>query len=136
MTDRPPRVRVTSPRTGAPRTTRVSISTQIEQHTRVGDIYVASLMRVQLRQALRVLCLVLLTIGALPVVFELFPGLAGRIVLGVPLPWVVLAFAVYPFLFACGWWFTRRAEAHERTFVQMVRPDSDGSSATDPARGS
>lgn len=120
MSDPPRRVRVTSPRTGAARTRRIPISRQIQQHTEVGEIYLTSLKRTQLRQALRVLGVVALTVGALPVVFAVWPGLAGRIVLGVPLPWVVLAFAVYPFLFGCGWWYTRRAERHEATFVQLV----------------
>lgn len=123
MSDPSRRVRVTSPRTRAPRTRRVPIRTQIEQRTQVGEIYVASLMRVQLRQALRVLGVVALTVGALPPLFVQFPGLSHRMVLGVPLSWAVLALAVYPFLFLCGWWFTRRAEAHERTFVQMVEAD-------------
>ena len=120
MSDPPRRVRGTSPRTGAARTRRVPISRQIEQHTEVGEIYLTSLKRTQLRQALRVLGVVALTVGSLPVVFGVWPGLADHIVLGVPLPWVVLAFAVYPFLFGCGWWFTRRSEHHEATFVQLV----------------
>ena len=132
MTSPPRRVRITSPRTRAPGTGRIPISTQIEQHTQVGEIYVASLMRVQLRQALRVLGLVLVTVGSLPIVFVVFPALTSRTLLGMPLPWVVLAFAVYPFLFACGWWFTRRAEANERTFVQMVQPDQAGGGEVEP----
>ena len=125
MSDPPRRVRVTSPRTGAARTRRVPISRQIQQHTEVGEIYLTSLKRTQLRQALRVLGVVALTVGSLPVVFAVRPGLAERIVLGVPLPWVVLAFAVYPFLFGCGWWYTRRAEHHEATFVQLVERHGD-----------
>ena len=125
MSEPPRRVRVTSPRTRTPRSRRVPLSAQIEQHTRVGEIYLASLMRAQLHQALRVLGLVAVTVGVLPLVFLALPGLSDRIVLGVPLPWVVLAFAVYPFLFLCGWWFTRRAERNEETFVALVRPDPD-----------
>ena len=40
----------------------------------------------------------------------LFPGLTDLSVLNMPLPWVLLAFAVYPFLFLCGWVYVRRAE--------------------------
>ena len=39
-----------------------------------------------------------------------------------PLSWVVLAFAVHPFLLACGWFYVRRAERNEEDFADLVEP--------------
>jgi hypothetical protein len=67
-----------------------------------------------------VLTVVLTVVAGLPLAFRLFPGLAQVTVLEMPLAWVLLAFAVYPFLFLCGWVYVRRAERTERAFEIMV----------------
>ena len=41
-------------------------------------------------------------------------------VLGMPLPWVLLAFAVYPVLLGLGWVYVRAAERNERYFTDVV----------------
>lgn len=118
----PPRVRVTSPRTGAARTRPVTPASEIDSRSRLGEIYLSSLLRAQLRLAAGVLVGVLTVVAGLPLVFQLFPGLTDIQVLNMPLPWVLLAFAVYPFLFLCGWVYVRRAERNEQAFVAMVGP--------------
>ena len=45
---------------------------------------------------------------------------AASPVLGMPLAWGLLGFIAYPVMVALGWVFVRRAEANERTFVDMV----------------
>ena len=40
--------------------------------------------------------------------------------LGMPLPWVLLAFVVYPFLLLLGWLYVRAAERNERDFAEVV----------------
>src|SRR5215217_178521 len=104
MTDSSPapqrRVRVTSPRTGAPRTRRATGTSEIDAQSDVGEIYMSSLLRAQLRLAALVL-------------------VAVR-VLGMPLSWVLLAFAVYPVLLALGWLYVRAAERNERDFTDVV----------------
>ncbi|MGH8940410.1 MAG: hypothetical protein ACRDV2_13850, partial [Actinomycetes bacterium] len=42
---------------------------------------------------------------------------------GVPLPWIVLAIAVYPGLFLLGWLYVRQAERSEREFTTLLNPD-------------
>jgi hypothetical protein len=37
-----------------------------------------------------------------------------------PLPWVLLAVAVYPFLLLLGWLYVRAAERNERDFTEVV----------------
>lgn len=118
MTGGPPeRVRVTGPprrRTPAPRTT------EIDSETRLGGMYMGSLLREQLRLALGVLALLALVVGSLPLVFHLWPGLGEVAPLGVPLPWWLLGVLVYPTLLALGWVYVRRAERNERDFAELV----------------
>jgi hypothetical protein len=119
------RVRVTSPRTGAPRRapsrsgTR-DIAEQMHDQTGVGEVYTRSLLRTQLRLGLSVVAVVGLGIGALPALFALEPQLAGVRVLTVPLPWLLVGVAVYPLLVAVAWWHVRASERAERDFADLV----------------
>ena len=116
----PRRVRVTSPRTGAARAQRVPAAHEIDAQTRLGEVYMSSLLRSQLRLALLALAAVAVFVGGIPLVFWLFPDLARVEVLAVPLPWLLLAFAVYPFLFGIGWLYVRAAERNERDFTDVL----------------
>ena len=116
------RVRVTSPRTSGTRSRRLTPSAEIDRRTRLGEIYVLSLLRVQLRLAVGVLVLVIGTLVALPLLFRLVPALSRELVLGVPVSWAVLAFGVYPFLVLGGWFYVRRAERNERDFAAVLEP--------------
>jgi hypothetical protein len=118
----PRRVRVTSPRTSAARTRAVPPTTEIDNRSRLGEIYLSSLLRAQLRLAAGVLAVVVAVVVGLPLVFRALPWLTSTSVLNMPLPWVLLAFAIYPFLFLCGWFYVRRAEHNEAVFEAMVRP--------------
>jgi len=115
---RPARVRVTGPaRVSTNRRPRAS---EIDDETTLGGVLISSLLRTQLRLALTTLApLAALAVG-LPLVFHLWPGLAGVRLVGVPVSWVVLGVLVYPLLFALGWRFVRRAERHEREFADLV----------------
>ncbi len=126
MSEPPRRVRVTSPRTaGAARGRPVPLTSQIDQRTSLGSVYLGSLLRAQLRLAAAVLGTVLVVVGSLPLLFAWLPGLSRVIVLGVPLPWVVLAFAAYPGFVLAGWIFLRRAEANEAAFTALVDPEEE-----------
>lgn len=116
--DRPPRVRVTgSPRPGPSPHRPVDLGSE----SRLGEIYLGSLLAAQRRLAGRVLMLLLVLVGALPLVFFLVPSLVDVHLFGVPLPWVLLGGAVYPLLVALGWIFIRQAERNERNFVELTR---------------
>jgi hypothetical protein len=121
----PERVRITSPRTEAVRSrTRRSNAAEIDELTRLGEVYVQSLIRAQLRLASYVVIALVLTLGSLPLLFRLVPG-ADRHVFGVPLSWILLGFAVYPWLLVLAWWYVRRAERNEAAFEDLVdRPES------------
>jgi hypothetical protein len=119
------RVRVTSPRTLAARSrSRRSDAAEIDALTRLGEVYVQSLVRAQLRLAGYVVVLLAVSIGLLPVVFRLLP-LDHVHVLGVPLPWLVLGVLVYPWLLLLAVWYVRRAEHNEAAFVDLVERRED-----------
>lgn len=120
----PPRVRVTGPprRTAAPARRRAE---DIDEGTALGAVYVGSLLRAQLGLAARVLLVLGVTVGLLPLLFFAFPGLDEVALAGVPLPWVLLAVLVYPWLVVLGWRFVRSAERHEREFVDLLASETD-----------
>ena len=121
MSERPPeRVRVTGPpRRRTSRQDRPRRS-HIDEATLVGEIFLSSLLREQLRLGLTGLAVLALGLGIWPLLFWLAPGLADARVLGFPLPWLVIGFAVYPFLWLVGWWFVRSAERNEEDFAALV----------------
>jgi hypothetical protein len=121
MTDEPlPRVRITSPRTvGARSRPRRSNAAEIDALTRLGEVYVQSLMRAQLRLAAYVVLLLAGTLGLLPLLFRLL-SVGDVHLLGVPLPWLLLGVAVYPWLIGLAWWYVRRAERNEAAFEDLV----------------
>ena len=88
---RPERVQVTSPRTVARRPRPTEVGRQIDDQTGLGEVYMRSLVRTQLRLAAGVLGLVVGPLAALPLVFVAAPSVRETTTLGLPLPWLVLA---------------------------------------------
>lgn len=120
---RPQRVRVTSPYTERPRSRpRHEAAAEIDAQSELGAIYLTGLLRSQLRLAVLTTVVLVLTVGALPVLFHLFPSLGSHHVLGMPVPWVLLAFACYPLLVLIAWRYVRAAERQEDAFVHVVGP--------------
>jgi hypothetical protein len=118
----PPRVRVTGP---ARRTVvrQPPGTSEIDAGTPIGAIYMRSLLRDQLRLALRIVVALGVTVASLPLLFHLLPGLGGVRLLGVPLAWLLLGVLVHPWLLVLGWAYIRRAEAHERDFADLVEAE-------------
>ncbi|OIJ66870.1 hypothetical protein [Streptomyces mangrovisoli] len=87
--------------------------TEIDELTTLGDTYVRSLMRSQLRAALAVFAFLVLLVGPLPLVFAAAPE-ARR------LQWAVLGFCLYAPLVLLARWYVRRAERNEADFVRLV----------------
>ena len=114
------RVRVTSPRTSASRTRAVSIASEIDEQTRLGEVYITSLMRSQLRLAIGVLGVVAVTLGALPLLFWLVPAIGRLHVLGIPLPWMLLTVVAFAELITLGWLYVRQAERNEDNFSDLL----------------
>ncbi len=122
MSGEPPRrVAVTSPRTAAVRRPPGRAALQaLDEQDRVGELLVRSLVRAQLALALRLLTLLAVLLGGLPLLFSVVPATRDVVVLGLPLPWLVLGVLVYPALVLGGAVHLRLAERHERDFVELV----------------
>jgi len=116
------RVRITSPLSSAPAHVRSTVGQEIDEETGVGEVYMQSLIRSQLRAALTVTVTILLTVVTLPLVFWQLPGLNDTDVLGVPVPWLVLGAGVYAAVIVIGWLYVRHAERAERLFTELVEP--------------
>ena len=117
------RVRVTGPA----RPTRAPLrrTTDLDAETQLASLYLGSLLRAQLGLAVRVLATLAVCVGGLPLMFHLVPGLSDADVLGMPLPWLLLGVAVYPFLVVLGWRYVRRAEQNEADFAALLARQED-----------
>jgi hypothetical protein len=124
MTEGPTRKRVTvtaPPRASRPVRLRPG-AREIDEQTALGEVYMRSLLRTQLRLALAVLALVVVPLALLPVAFAVWPDL-GRLTVGaMPLPWLLLGFVVYPWVVLVGWRYVRQVERNEREFERIVGP--------------
>ncbi len=93
---------------------------ELEDQTGVGEVLVKQLVRVQLILAIRLMALTVLVVGSIPVILWLAPSLGEISILGVPLPWLLLGLAVYPFFLAVAWSYNRRVDRNEQDFAEMV----------------
>lgn len=121
----PRRVRVTSPRTTAARrpvthTGPPTGTREIDEQTRVGEVYMQSLIQSQLRLALMVIAGTVVVLGGLPLMFALVPVTRTLAVVGIPLPWLLLGVAVYPAVYVAARIYVRHAERIEAEFTEFV----------------
>lgn len=126
MTGPDARVRVQRRRSAAADV--AAMSREIDSQSMLGEALLKSLMRAQLRLAAGVLALLAVTLGSLPLLFDLIPAIRRLHVLGIPLPWLLLGVLVYPVLLGLGWFYVRYAERIDAGFVRLV----DRPSKTDP----
>lgn len=115
------RIRITSPRMGAPRRAPARPPAPgLDEQTRLGELYMTSLIRAQWRLSLSVLALTAVMIGGLPLLFLLVPA-TGTVHVGpVPLPWLILGLLIYPALWLAGRYYVRASEQIEREFTELV----------------
>jgi hypothetical protein len=116
--EHPPRERVTGPRGG--RSRPMSVTSHINAQTEIGELYVRTLVRSQLRLALGTAAILVLTVGSLPLIFLLLRSVADYPVFGVPVAWILLGAGVYPILLLLAWGYLRRAERNEAAFDDLV----------------
>lgn len=116
------RVRVTSPRRDAARPGPIPpATTDIHEQTGLGEVYLDSLMRAQLRLSLTTLAGVVVVLGGLPLLFLAVPASRTAVVLGLPLPWLVLGILVYPVAVLACRLYVQRSERIEADFAHLVR---------------
>lgn len=87
---------------------------------RLGQLYVRSLVRNQLRLSLGVLAVLAAVLGGLPAAFALLPGLRTAEVAGIRLPWLLLGVVAYPLLVGGAYFHVRHAERVERDFTDLL----------------
>jgi hypothetical protein len=92
----------------------------IDEETGLGEVYMRSLLRAQLRLGLTVVAVSALAIGALPLLFAVEPRLAQARLLTVPVPWWLIGVALYPLFGVAAWWYVRASERAERDFADIV----------------
>jgi hypothetical protein len=114
-------VRITSPRAqAARRPVGRSGTSEIDEQTLVGEVYMHSLIHSQLRLALRVIVGAALALGSLPLLFAVVPATRTLAVLGIPLPWLLLGVVVYPVVYVAARYYVRHAERIETEFTEFV----------------
>jgi len=119
--ERSKRVRITSPRRGAARRgpTRPA-TTEIDEQTGLGKVYIAALLRAQLRLTVSVLVAVAVGLGILPLLFLAVPATHELRIGLVPVPWIILGVLVYPVVALAALYYVRHAEAIERDFADLL----------------
>ena len=117
----PKRVRVTSPRVGAPRRVPVRpVTTDIDEQTRLGELYMATLIRAQWRLSISVLASAAMMLGGLPLLFLFLPATQSLNIGPIPLPWLILGVLIYPAVWLAGRYYVRQSEHIEREFTELV----------------
>ena len=111
------RVRVTAPRSPArpARDTR-----EAAEESEVGQVFVRSLIRTQLRLALVVAGGFLLILGAFPLLLAAVPGLADTRVAGIPFDWLLIGAGIYPVIGLGAWLFIRTATRNETRYRDLA----------------
>lgn len=93
---------------------------EVDEDTRLGEVYVRSLLREQLWLAVRTLTVLVVVVGSVPLLFYAAPGLAELRLGPVPVVWLALGVATYPFLLLLAWRYVRRAERNEAAFAELM----------------
>ncbi|WP_104042838.1 hypothetical protein [Arthrobacter sp. ZGTC412] len=112
------RVRVTAPRSAAlpPRDSR-----EAAQDSEVGQVFVRSLIRSQLRLALVVAAGFLLILGAFPLLLGVVPGLRETRIAGIPFDWLLLGAGIYPLTGLSAWLYIRTAARNEARYRDLAK---------------
>jgi len=93
---------------------------EVDQDTRLGGLYVGSLLREQFWLALRTLTVLAVVVASLPLLLYLAPDLAALRVGPFPVAWLLLGGATYPVLVLMAWRYVRRAERNEAAFAELM----------------
>ena len=115
------RVRVTAPRSVSrgPADSSAELRESAEESA-VGQVFVRSLIRSQLRLALVVAGGFLLILGAFPLLLAAIPGLAQTRIAGIPLDWLLLGAGIYPVTGISAWLYIRSAARNEARYRDLA----------------
>jgi hypothetical protein len=111
------RVRVTAPQSAA---RPVPESREAAEESDVGQVFVRSLIRTQLRLAVVVAGGFLLILLAFPLMLGLVPGLAESKIAGIPFGWLLLGAGIYPVIGLSAWLYIRTATRNEARYRDLA----------------
>jgi hypothetical protein len=123
MTKPDPRARrvvITGPRRDVRRRPSRPVTSEIDDQTGVGKVYLRALIRAQFLLGLSTVALVVLPLALMPLLFGLWPAARGLRVGPLPLWWLLLGLLVYPAILGVGWWYVRQADRNEAQFTDLV----------------
>jgi predicted Kef-type K+ transport protein len=95
---------------------------ELAEATEHGGLYLRRLLRAQLTLSLLALVAFGGLVGGLPLALYLLPGLQQATLLGIPLPILAVMWPPFPLFVAIAVVYTRRAEALEEEFRELVEP--------------
>jgi hypothetical protein len=96
------------------------MAAEIDEQTRLGELYMKTLIRAQWRLSISVLASAAMMIGGLPLLFLLVPATRTLSIGPVPLPWLILGVLIYPAVWVAGRYYVRQSEQIERDFTELV----------------
>jgi hypothetical protein len=111
------RVKVTAPRSEAK---PVMDSRVAAEESDVGQVFVRSLIRSQLRLSLVVAAGLPLNLRAFPHQQRLVPGLAEATIAGIPFGWLLLGAGIYPVIGLSAWLYIRSASRNEARYRDLA----------------
>ncbi|GAB97257.1 hypothetical protein BJY21_001343 [Kineosphaera limosa] len=118
----PKRVRITSPRRQAMRRPPTRpITTELDEQTALGQVYVDALLTAQRRLAVRLLGGMLLLVAVTVATFLGVPAVHAARIGPVPFTWLWLGGAAYVLLVLAALAYLRATERLEREFIALVR---------------
>lgn len=119
--DPPQRVRVTAPRSASrPAPGSYPVAREMAEQSEVGELFVRSLIRSQLRLAVVVATGFLVILIGIPVLLAVFPQIGELSVFTVPVPWLLLGLGVYPLVISCAALYVRSASRNEMRFRDLI----------------
>lgn len=114
------RVRVTAPRSAPASAAPYTVSRELDEQTEVGELFIGSLIRSQLRLALVVGGGFMVILLGVPVLLAFLPVISNLTLFTIPLPWFLLGVGVYPLVIVCGALYVRSAARNEQRFLDLV----------------
>ena len=118
--NRPQRVRVTAPaRPGSPAPV-FPVARELDEQSEVGEVFLSSLIRSQLRLALVVAGGFGLILLGVPLLLAAVPQIGELAVFGIPVPWLLLGLGVYPLVIVSGALYVRTANRNEARFQDLL----------------
>jgi len=118
--NRPQRVRVTAPSRPGSAPPVFPVARELDEQSEVGEVFLSSLIRSQLRLALVVAGGFGLILLGVPLLLAAVPEIGELAAFGIPVPWLLLGLGVYPLVIVSGALYVRSANRNESRFQDLL----------------